>query len=271
MKKLILYGKVEHNIEPSPSLAYKLKDYSRRVAKAIAGEFPGKGAKAANPLFFDEGEKLAKYLRYNDSGRSLHQSRSAGLMIAMCLFSGGRLGDLYRLKWRHLKVSLSFNNSIVISCDIVSKGDPFGEKCHRKTVFVNDKNKWLLNWLLEDSKGASSDDYVFPIYKNNKKLSDFMKGDHFRYQFHKGAEKLKFNKRITGHSARNALASTLALAGASDEQLKIHFNWKSDSTMPQAYKRNNLEKSQIGCAFLVEKITTSGDIIDIQKQISLEK
>ena len=98
-----------------------------------------------------------------------------------------------------------------------------------------------------------------------------MKGDHFRYQFQRGAERLKFRTRITGHSARNALASTLALAGASDEMLKIHFNWTSDSSMPQSYKRNNLEKSKLSCAYLVEQITTSGAISDIQKQISIEK
>ena len=48
----MMYAKIRHNVDISPALSYKLKDYSRRVAKAIAGEFPGEGAKAAQPLFF---------------------------------------------------------------------------------------------------------------------------------------------------------------------------------------------------------------------------
>ena len=271
MKKLLFFAKVELNFIVTPSLAHKLKNFASNIAKTISGEFSNAGAKQARPLMFSKGLEMEKFLRFDLRGRGENSARSAGLMLLLCLHSGGRFGDFYRLRWRDISLSNSFNQKIVITFRIISKTDPFGEKEHKKTIFDSGGEISPLKWLISDSKGKSDDDYVFPFIKNNKHTGKHMRGDHFRYQYAKAAEKLGWDFTPTGHSARNSMASTMVLAGATEENLRIFFNWCPNSQMPHHYKRTNLEKSRQGCAYLMSELISNNRIDEVQSEISLPK
>ena len=159
-----------------------------------------------------------------------------------------------------------------ISLFIRSKTDPLGARRDRKTIFIGTPKKDPNNpiyWLAEDMRGTFPDDYVFPKLKKGRLTNKCLKGDDIRYQYKQAAQRLKWDFYPTGHAARNACVSTLALGGASDTALKIFFNWSDDSKMVKSYLRGNLEKSSLSCAYLWQKLLSEGKVEKLQSQITL--
>ena len=285
MKDLMFYASLEGAPPLTEKLRYHLNRWAKAVAVKISDEFVGSGTQQARPLLLQDGLKLSRELRHNGPKTSEQQSRKAGLMLKMCLYSGARLGDYLRLRWRDIKISRNFKGLPAISIYIKSKGDPLGARKDRKTIFIGytfrlayinlhlghpKEDKYNpVYWLLEDSRGSAADDYVFPKLKNQRYCNQCMSGNDFRYQYRLAAERLNWNFVPTGHSARNAAVATLALGGASDTALKVFFNWSSDSKMVKSYIRSNLEKSSKSCAHLWQTLIMEGQVEKLQKQISI--
>ena len=167
---------------------------------------------------------------------------------------------------------MNYLNQPTLTIFIRSKSDPLGARRDRKTVFIGTPKKDPYNpvyWLAEDIRGTFEDDFVFQKPRKGKFTQECLTGDDIRYQYRIAAQRLEWDFHPTGHSARNAAVSTLALGGASDTALKIFFNWSDDSKMVKGYMRNNLEKSSLSCAFLWQQLIADGKVESLQKQITL--
>ena len=98
MKDILFFAQLEGAPELPLKIKYNLNKWAKNVAIKISDEFRGVGSQQARPLLFKEGLKLCKELRYNGPKTSEYQSRKAGLMLLLCLYTGSRLGDLERVQ-----------------------------------------------------------------------------------------------------------------------------------------------------------------------------
>ena len=177
-----------------------------------------------------------------------------------------------KLRWRDIKLSSNYLNQPTLTIFIKSKSDPLGARRDRKTIFIGHPSTDPHNpiyWLAEDLRGTFIDDFVFQKPRKGKFTHECLTGDDIRYQYKIAARRLNWDFYPTGHSARNAAVSTLALGGASDTALKIFFNWADDSKMVKGYLRGNLEKSSLSCAHLWQTLLANGQVEDLQKQITI--
>ena len=96
MKDVMFFAQLEGAPELPVKVKYNLHKWAKNIAIKISDEFCGTGCQQARPLLWQEGIALCKELRQNGSKSSQHQSRKAGLMLLLCLYTGSRMGDLKR-------------------------------------------------------------------------------------------------------------------------------------------------------------------------------
>lgn len=116
------------------------------------------------------------------------------------------------------------------------------------------------------------DKYVFQKQKIRKadtliESNKYYKTPDLVYHLGQASKECNYKTKYTGHSARNAMVSTLTLAGASDDAMRIFLNWAGDSTMTHYYRRHILESSSKGCAAIIDTLINSNKIIDLQKKL----
>ena len=263
LENIIVWARVKKDFELKSSEAFDLRTYARKSAKAIAGDTEMLGTKQATPITLKQGLKLAEDMRYNYTKRSAVNAPVCALLFKLMLLTGSRMSDLIRVKWKDISISLNAENKACLTIKVLQKTNPLGERNDRKTIFLSSKQKYNpLFWLHEDSKGKLSSDFLF----ENKK-GEVLSGDNFRYQLKLAAQRINLPFIPTGHSARTAMCSTLSLANATDEQIKIFLNWGHDSAMPNYYKRHLLEKSSLGCAKIFYDLLEDDKIDALQDQI----
>ena len=185
-------------------------------------------------------------------------------MLNLAIYTGCRFGDLVHAKWGNVIYEKTPAGVETVKIRLtLSKGDVFNRRDDVKIFRINSKDPFnpvhkLLSIYYE---APAKDGFIFEA--NSVKKRYFSTAD-LVYHMQAASRECGYKTKYTGHSARNALVSTLALAGASAEQLRIFLNWCGDSAMVHTYKRNNLENSNFGCANLVNEIISSGAIFKLQ-------
>lgn len=185
-------------------------------------------------------------------------------MLNLAVYTGCRFGDLIHSKWENVIYEKTPAGVETIKIRLtLSKGDIFNRRDDVKIFKINFKDPSNPIHKLLDVFYESGSDTGFIFRANSVKKRYFGTAD-LVYHMQAASRECGYKTKYTGHSARNALVSTLALAGASAEQLRIFLNWCGDSSMVHTYKRNNLENSNFGCATMVDDLISSGSIFKIQ-------
>jgi len=162
-------------------------------------------------------------------------SKKTALAAALCFLSGCRMKEALGLYIEDFRKVVNHQGLAFLICPLrVSKTNVF---CTKREELIIPLPKDLVFPLLDMCREISNKRVAGLLFAGNPILTTAKTS----YHLGRVAKQLSFKNIPTGHSGRVSMLVRMLQEGISETNVKVHMRWKSDSSMIQYYRSNNLE------------------------------